>query len=202
MQRGQSEALVPMAQVVLSKADLDFAALDAVAVTRGPGSFTGVRIGLAAARAIALARGIPAIGLTSFDVYAGKLRLEDHGLPMLVAIESGRDEVFAQGFDASARPLGEAACLRPEELADSLEGKAWILAGSAADRVAASLAEAGLNVMRSAACGPIDAADVAQLAAQSPLPAADAASPAPLYLRPADVSMPSKALLKSARPSP
>ncbi len=67
MERGHAETLLPMIETVLREAALTPAALDLLAVTVGPGSFTGLRIGLAAARGLALARKLPAIGVTSFD---------------------------------------------------------------------------------------------------------------------------------------
>lgn len=199
MERGQAEAVVPMACAVMAEAGLGFDALDAVAVTRGPGSFTGVRIGLAAARGLALACGKPVIGITAFAVYAAQLATENRGLPGLVAVESGRAELFAQAFDREGNALAEAACLLPSDLAAGLPDHDWLLAGNAAERIAPALAEAGHRSLTSRACGPIAAADVARLAADMPLPEAGAPPPAPLYLRPADVSLPSKALLKGAR---
>src|SRR3954464_3523204 len=63
MARGHAEALMPLVARVMDKAGLDFKQLDRIAVTTGPGSFTGLRVGIAAARGIALAAGRPAIGL-------------------------------------------------------------------------------------------------------------------------------------------
>lgn len=207
MQRGQAEQIVPMACAVMTEAGTAFAALDAVAATRGPGSFTGVRIGLAAARGLALACGKPAIGVTAFEVYAALLAAEGDGrpglvAPGLVAIESGRAEVFAQAFGKDGHPLMEAACLLPHDLAAGLPPGEWLLAGNAAARVASALAEAGHRCLASQACGSLAAAQVARLAAEKPLPEAGTPPPAPLYLRSADVSLPSKALLKGARAQP
>src|SRR5674476_345858 len=70
MVRGQSEELVVMIETVMGQAGQSFAALAAVAVTVGPGAFTGLRIGLATARAIALATDRPAIGVTTFEAIA------------------------------------------------------------------------------------------------------------------------------------
>src|SRR5215467_10709212 len=67
MERGHAETLLPMIETVLREAGLTPAMLDLLAVTVGPGSFTGLRIGLAAGRGLALARALPAIGVPSFD---------------------------------------------------------------------------------------------------------------------------------------
>lgn len=64
MERGQAERLIPMVRDVLKQADASFADIDVVAVTTGPGSFTGVRVGLAAADGIAMAAGLPMIGVS------------------------------------------------------------------------------------------------------------------------------------------
>ena len=73
MVRGHAEALMPLIERVMQQADMSFAALDRVGVTTGPGSFTGLRVGIAAARGIALAAQKPAVGLSTLAAYAAPL---------------------------------------------------------------------------------------------------------------------------------
>jgi len=70
MVRGHAEALLPLIDRVMRQADMPFAALDRIAVTTGPGSFTGLRVGIAAARGIALAAAKPAYGITTLAAFA------------------------------------------------------------------------------------------------------------------------------------
>ena len=91
MARGQAEVLVPLAQEVLAEAGAAFDDLDRIAVTVGPGAFTGLRIALAAARGIAVARDLPVVGITSFDAIAhGVPEAERAGRYLLVAVDSRR----------------------------------------------------------------------------------------------------------------
>ena len=71
MSRGHAEALMPLIARVMDLAEAEFAGLDRIAVTTGPGSFTGLRVGISAARGIALASGKPAVGLTTLDRLRG-----------------------------------------------------------------------------------------------------------------------------------
>ncbi len=73
MPRGHAEALMPLIARVMDRRAIDFSALDRIAVTVGPGSFTGLRVGIAAARGIALAADKPAVGLTTLAAYAAPL---------------------------------------------------------------------------------------------------------------------------------
>src|SRR6266404_2143129 len=75
--RGRAERLMPMIESALAEAGADFADLDRVAVTTGPGSFTGVRVGIAAARGLALALDIPAVGVRSLDALAFPIARSD-----------------------------------------------------------------------------------------------------------------------------
>ena len=109
MQRGHAEALMPLIARVLDRAQLDFAALDRVAVTTGPGSFTGLRVGIAAARGIALAAGKPAIGLSTLAAFAAPFIAADDTLPVVVAIDARHDHVYLQVFGPGGRTRGCAA---------------------------------------------------------------------------------------------
>jgi len=186
MARGQSEALMPMVAEVMAEAGVAFAAIDLLAVTVGPGAFTGIRIGLAAARGLALATGLKAVGIVTTRAVAHAVDpAERRGRPLLVVLDSKRDEPWVQAFAADWSPLGPVAALSPSAAAALLSGPV-LLVGDAADRVAPLMPEAEL----SAASGSPDAAIVAALAAEdwvsgTTLPAA------PLYLRPADVTLPS-----------
>lgn len=184
MARGQSETLMPMIEAVMAEAGLAFADLGLIGVTVGPGAFTGLRIGLAAARAIALAAGLPVAGVTTTAAAAHAVPLaERHGRIVLAAIESKRAEVYVQAFGPALAPLGEILLVPPEQAAAGLEGE-LLLTGCAARRVADVL---GAPVSRVA--GPPDAAVVAVLAARA-FAEGSALPPSPLYLRPPDVTMP------------
>ncbi len=107
MAKGQAEALLPMLEAVLAEAGKDWRDLTALGVGVGPGNFTGIRLAVAAARGLALALRIPAIGVTIFDARA-------HGLPrpLVVAEDARRGEVYVQEFAPDA---AEATLLDPSD---------------------------------------------------------------------------------------
>jgi tRNA threonylcarbamoyl adenosine modification protein YeaZ len=105
MVRGHAEALLPLIQRVMQQADVPFLALDRIAVTTGPGSFTGLRVGISAARGIALAAGKPAVGVTTLSAYAAPLIAQDDQTSVTVAIDARHDHVYLQVFGPGGRTL-------------------------------------------------------------------------------------------------
>jgi tRNA threonylcarbamoyladenosine biosynthesis protein TsaB len=105
MRRGQAEILVPMVARVMSRAGLQFGALGRVAVTVGPGSFTGLRVGIAAARGISLAAGKPAVGLSTLAAFAAPHIAADDTAPVIAAIDARHDHVYLQVFGPEGRTL-------------------------------------------------------------------------------------------------
>jgi tRNA threonylcarbamoyladenosine biosynthesis protein TsaB len=96
MKRGHAEALMPLIARVMKQSGLPFSAFDRIAVTTGPGSFTGLRVGLSAARGIALAAGKPVVGVTTLTAYAAPV-VSDHGEhPVIAAIDARHDHVYFQ----------------------------------------------------------------------------------------------------------
>jgi tRNA threonylcarbamoyladenosine biosynthesis protein TsaB len=186
MERGQAEALLPMIQATIAEAGVAWSGIDAIATTVGPGSFTGVRLGLSAARGLALAADRPIVALTAFEAVAAGL--EADGRPVAVAIDSRRGPVFAQRFDATLRPIGDPAQIEPEDLAGWLGAGPWRIAGDGV----ANLAGQGfaVEIELEADVRRIRAADLAR-AAQALGSAGIGRLPAhPLYLRAPDVTQP------------
>ena len=197
MQRGHAEALMPMIAECLAAAMADlpqgFADLDGIAVTVGPGAFTGVRIGLAAAGAMAMAAAIPVIGLTTLEVVAAAHAAEAvMDRPLLVALDAKRADVYCQLFDTAAAPIGEPRAILPAALSSWLPEGPVALAGDGAAPVAAALAAAGRDIRRLAGHDRPEAAALARLAAERWRRGAPPAGslPRPLYLRSPDVSLP------------
>src|SRR6204780_1432249 len=105
MTRGYAEALVPMLGRVMGEAGVALTEIDRVAVTTGPGSFTGLRVGIAAARGIALAAGKPSVGLSTLAAYAAPLIAADDTLPVVSVIDARHDHVYLQVFGPGGRTI-------------------------------------------------------------------------------------------------
>lgn len=118
MERGQDQRLMPLILEIMQKAGVDFNALDRIAVTRGPGSFTGLRIGLAAARGIGLAANKPVIGIDRFAIYREQMKEQKN---LLVVINSKRKELYCKFF--SGKTSEEPVMMIPDEIWAFLEMK-------------------------------------------------------------------------------
>src|SRR3954462_1658487 len=96
MKRGHAEALMPLIARVMKSSGIAFTALDRIAATTGPGSFPGLRVGLSAARGIALAAGKPVVGVTTLAAYAAPIVNEGGEHPVISAIDARHDHVYLQ----------------------------------------------------------------------------------------------------------
>src|ERR1700737_2040819 len=136
MTRGHAEALMPLIARVMDLAEIEFSELDRIAVTTGPGSFTGLRVGISAARGIALAAGKPAVGLSTLAGFAAPLIAEDDSSHVAAAIDARHDQVYLQVFGPGGRTLvaPRIATLR-DAVRAAMTGRARIV-GNAATIVA------------------------------------------------------------------
>src|SRR5260221_5500701 len=105
MKRGHAEALMPLISRVIKAAGIAFAALDRIAVTTGPGGFTGLRVGISAARGIGLAAAKPVIGLSTLAAYAAPFIAADDTLPVVAAVDARHGHIYLQVFGAGGRTL-------------------------------------------------------------------------------------------------
>jgi tRNA threonylcarbamoyladenosine biosynthesis protein TsaB len=132
MKRGHAEALMPLIGRVIKASGIGFADLDRIAVTTGPGSFTGLRVGLSAARGIALAADKPVVGLTTLTAYAAPV-VSRNGEPSVVsAIDARHDHVYFQVVSGDGSSLMRPKVAPIEEaLAASRFGPCWLVGNAA-----------------------------------------------------------------------
>ena len=196
MEKGHAERLVPMIGEVMLEAGLAFTDLERIAVTNGPGSFTGTRISVAAARALALSFSVDVVAVSSLAVMAeqaARYLASDpsaaHGpgigeATLLIAVDARRGEVYAQQFRTSvADPITAPLLLSVQDAAALAESAPIVVAGSGAEAVAQAANALG---HRAAAHLPSllpDARDLCHVAATMQ---AGSSAIKPLYLRPAD----------------
>jgi len=178
MARGHQERLAPMAERVMAEAGLPFTQLQRIGVTVGPGSFTGLRVGLAFGKGLAAALGAPLAGVGALEALAA----EADGLAF-AAIDARRDQVYLQGFEdgrplmaPDALELGAAAA----RIAEIAAGRPLTLVGSGAPLIASVAPGARVLTPDGA-----DARLVARLAAER-----EPGSTRPLYLRAPDARLP------------
>ncbi|WP_370867808.1 tRNA (adenosine(37)-N6)-threonylcarbamoyltransferase complex dimerization subunit type 1 TsaB [Phenylobacterium sp.] len=180
MARGHQEAIAPLTQAVMAEAGLTFPDLDRVGVTIGPGSFTGLRVGLAFAKGLGAALAIPVVGVGTLAALAEPL-VEDL---VFAVIDARRGQVYLQAF-AQGRSLMAADALPIEiaaaRVAELSGGRQAVLVGSGGALLADLMP--GVRLVPAPACDP---AAVARLASATSNPP----SPRPLYLRAPDARLP------------
>jgi tRNA threonylcarbamoyl adenosine modification protein YeaZ len=198
MERGHAEALAPLLQRVVGALEGGFGSLDRVAATVGPGSFTGIRIGLATARAIGLALSVPVIGVSTLTAYAGPLLAEPRPGVIAAAIDARHGRVYLQLLEASGgRPVLAPRLATIREATRLLGSGPVRLAGSGAPLIAAEAARTGLTVE---IAGNVAFPDIRSVARIGLVADPSEAPPRPLYLKPPDAQPAENAAIARANP--
>ncbi|ACK51815.1 peptidase M22 glycoprotease [Methylocella silvestris BL2] len=202
MERGHAEALLPLVDRVMARVEGGFSELGRVSVTVGPGSFTGLRVGLAAARAIGLACEIPVVGVSTLAALAAPLIIHQTPGPVAVAIDARHGNVYFAAFESDGRALVTPRLASAREAAEALRQEerrreTTQLVGSGAALVAIEAEKLGVAVEVTAEALVPDIIFVARLGL---LGDPDLAPPRPLYLKAADAKPQSGSVLAEAAP--
>ena len=177
MARGHAESLLPLIERVIARVEGGFEAIDRVAVTVGPGSYTGLRVGLSAARAIGLSTGKPVVGVGTLSALLAPLLTETAEGMIAAVIDARHGAVYVQALGAGDGLAP--AHLAVEAAAERLGTGPILLTGSGAPLLAAALAERGIDAKIAGIAGP----DIASVASLGLLADPAQALPRPLYLR-------------------
>ena len=197
MKRGHAEALMPLIARVIKQAGIAFASFDRIAVTTGPGSFTGLRVGLSAARGIALAADKTVVGLTTLAAYAAPVVSVNAGQPVISAIDARHDQVYFQVVSGDGRSLIRPRVAPIEEALRASRFGTPHLVGNAAGILADRWPTDALPPFRVDAQPAPDIEWVAWLgAAVNP----DTAPARPYYLRAPDAKLPKDRLQQASQP--
>jgi tRNA threonylcarbamoyl adenosine modification protein YeaZ len=183
MTRGHAEALMPLIAEVMRRADLAFTDIDRVIVTTGPGSFTGLRVGIAAARGIALAAAKSAVGVSTLSAYAAPHLADDDTSPVIAAIDARHDHVYLQVFGPAGRIVIAPRLAALSEAARAAAEAPSRIVGSAAQAVADHLPKGAPAPLRLDAREAPDIVWVARMGAVLP---EGQSPPKPQYLRAPD----------------
>lgn len=185
-ENGHAERLFPLLGEVTAQASVALRDVDRVAVTLGPGAFTGVRTGIAAGRALVLATGCEAVGATSLAVIAhGARRMHPEacdGRELLVAVDARRGEAYVQRFAACGETLAGPELLAVADVAAGLSEAPLVVVGTGAALVVAAAARLGFVPLSLPGAFQPDALDLLRMAPG--LPPLDVLRP--LYIRPPD----------------
>lgn len=198
MKRGHAEALMPLIARVMKKSGITFSSLDRIAVTTGPGSFTGLRVGLSAARGIALAADKPVVGLTTLTAYAAPVISENGEQPVISAIDARHDHVYFQVVSGNGGSLVPPRVAPINEALDASRFGAPHLVGNAA-RILADRWPADAPPPFKVDAQP--APDIAWVAWLGAAVSPDTAPARPYYLRAPDAKPPNAPLPKPSQPN-
>ena len=199
MTKGHAEALLPMLARICATAEIDMGDIDRLAVTHGPGTFTGVRVGLSAMRGLSLALAIPLKAYGTLEVMAQASAADG---ALIVAVDARRSVFYAQSFDADKTPLTPPQALSGEQVFALVEAGDVSLMGSGAGLL---LETASSRFSAEKAPDYPQAEVLAGLAARDlswPEYDASARPPEPLYLRAPDAVLPNREKFPARAPSP
>lgn len=176
--KGHAEKLMGVIESALAQAGTVYGDLGAIGVCVGPGSFTGIRVAVSAARGFALALGVPAIGVDVLEALAREARDAGQSGPVGAVLASGPEGVLMAVYDGAGAVLVAPAAFSPAKAAELAAVHAAVLTGSGAQRLLAAGASAA--VLGEAATA--DIATYARIAASRP----PSGKPRPLYIREPD----------------
>jgi tRNA threonylcarbamoyladenosine biosynthesis protein TsaB len=185
MARGHAEALLPMVDRVIARLDGGFEALGRIAVSVGPGSFTGIRVGIAAARAFGLACEVPVVGVSTLSALAAPLVAEPDLGVVAVVIDALHGNVYMQAFIGGGRTLVAARLLPVRDAVRLLGSGPLRLTGSGAPLLAIEAWSMGL---KADVTGALMAPDIVYVARLGLLSDPATALPTPCYLKPPDAA--------------
>jgi len=177
--KGHAEHLMAVVDDALTVAHINFAALERIVVSVGPGSFTGVRVGVATARGFSMALKIPAVGVTTLEAVAAEARRNFAGKTSVAALDGGRGEVNAAVYAQDGAIIVQPTAMTLVEAVTLAKTHGGVLAGSAATAIAK---EAGDELLVGPTGSTADVGIYAELGADKPV----GDRPKPLYLRDAD----------------
>ena len=188
MTRGQAEALMPLVDRVLAKVQARYDDMDAIVATTGPGAFTGLRIGMSAAKSLGLALNIPVYGITTLQALAlAYVVKEQPSTPFATIIETKRSDFYYQAFDSNGKKASKSLAIEGDILAEKVEA---ICIGDALARFQEETNTAIQPIHGYEAPDPVV---IAQTFLAENAPSEIFSKPAqPVYLRPADVSVSKK----------
>lgn len=195
MKRGHAEALMPLIQRVMDQSGIAFATLDRIAVTTGPGSFTGLRVGLSAARGIGLAARKPVVGLTTLTAYAAPIVGQNAEQPIISAIDARHNHVYFQVVAGDGASLVRPQVALIDEALDGSRFGAPYLVGNAANILADRWPADAPQPFK---VDPQPAPDIAWVAWLGAAVSPDTAPARPFYLRAPDAKPPTDSLLRSS----
>lgn len=194
--RGHAETLLPSLKNLLKEIQISFDDLDLIAVSVGPGTFTGLRIGLSAARGIALASSTPCIGVTTLESLAASVSREiSKTRSIVVATDARRKEVYLQTFiyndmEQHPVPTQEARSVPIDEVKKYLPASSCVILGSGAGLLL-NAGQIDTNRCEILALDPNpNARIIASLARAKGIPEPGSPPPAPVYLRSPDAKLP------------
>lgn len=193
MERGHAEALLPMIERTMAALEGGFGALVRVAVTVGPGSFTGIRIGVAAARAIGLACDIPVVGVSTLAALAAPAIAAGHRTTTVATVDAHHGNVYIQSFSAEGETMVAPTLLSAADAIRAVGPGPVRLIGSGAPMMAIEAWSAGISAEID---DKIVVPDIGFVARLGRLADPARARPQPFYLKPPDAKPPGRGVLQ------
>ena len=197
--RGHAERLMSLLAEVLENANLEYKDVGRIATTVGPGSFTGIRVGLATARGLALGLNIPVIGINALEAIAFQHnRDKNHAkTPIIVTLDAKRGEIFTQIFSSTSEPLTTPQAVALDQIRDFIPDQPIRIAGSGYQTIINAIGAQSYEFLSDQTAANIN--DIAKLANQMPV---SSNKPSPLYLRSADAKPQNNFAVKRVTASP